>query len=168
MFARCGGAMSKAIRRKYTFRAHGRKQIVAKRRHERPEHVFMKAFLWALYLPDYPDAVIEVKVGDRYKPDVVELDRWGGPVFWGEAGRVGREKIESLVRRYRDTHFALAKWDADLEPFEGIVRDAVAGLDRDAPFDLLRFPPDALDRFVDDRGTIEIGFDRLEWVRVGG
>lgn len=158
--------MSKAIRRKYTFRAHGRKQIVAKRRHERPEHVFMKAFLWSLYLPEYPDAVIEVKVGDRYKPDVVVLDRWGGPVFWGEAGRVGTGKIESLVRRYRDTHFALAKWDTDLEPFEQIVDDAVAGLDRGAPFDLLRFPPDSLERFVDERGTIDIDFDRLEWLRV--
>lgn len=158
--------MSRAIRRKYTFRSRGRKMIVEKRARERPEHVFMKAFLWALYLPEYPDATIEVKVGDRYKPDVVELDRWGDPVFWGEAGRVGKEKIESLTRRYRATHFALAKWDADLEPFAEIVRGAVSGLDREAPFDLLRFPPDSLDRFVDDRGTIEIDVDQLDRLRI--
>lgn len=158
--------MSRAIRRKYTFRAHGRKMIVEKRARERPEHVFMKAFVWALYLPEYPDATIEVKVGDRYKPDVVELDRWGDPVFWGEAGRVGKEKIESLTRRYRATHFALAKWDADLEPFAELVRDAVSALDREAPFDLLRFPSDSLDRFVDHRGTIEIEIDQLDRIRI--
>ena len=141
--------------------------VVVKRRQERPEHVFMKAFLWALYLPEYPDATIEVSVGDRYKPDVVELDRWGEPVFWGEAGRVGKEKIESLTRRYRDTHFVLAKWDAALEPFEEIVRAAVTGLDRGSPFDLIRFPPDSVERFVDGRGEIDIGFGRLERVRVG-
>ena len=159
--------MSRAIRRKYTFRAHGRKMIVEKRARERPEHVFMKAFLWALYLPQYPDATIEVHIGDRYKPDVVQLDRWDEPVFWGEAGKVGTEKIESLTRRYRATHFALAKWDTPLEPFEAIVRDAVADLRREAPFDLIRFPPDSLNRFVDDRGTITVGFDQLDRVRIG-
>ena len=159
--------MSRAIRRKYTFRAGGRKVVVVKRARERPEHVFMKAFLWALYLPVYPDAAIEVSVGDRYKPDVVQVDRWGDPVFWAEAGKVGTAKIESLARRFRGTHFALAKWDTALEPYESIVRSAVAGLDRGAPFDLIRFPPDGLARFVDERGEIRIDRDRLEWLRVG-
>lgn len=83
------------------------------------------------------------------------------------ARAAGAEKIESLTRRYRSTHFVMAKWDATLEPFEVLVRDAVAGLDREARFDLIRFPADARDRFVGDRGEIRIDHDRLEWVRVG-
>ena len=79
--------MALHIRGKYTFRAHDRKIVVVKKRGERVEHVLMKALLWALYLPQYPQATIEVKVGDRYKPDVVALDTRGEPVFWAEAGR---------------------------------------------------------------------------------
>lgn len=160
--------MSQAIRRKYTFRAHGRKVVVVKKRRERPEHVFMKAFLWALYLPEYPGATIEVHVGDRYKPDVVELDGRGAPVFWAEAGKVGKEKVESLTRRYRHTHFAMAKWDTSLEPFEAIVRAAVADLRRSAPCDLVRFPPDSFHRFVDARGRIGVSHDQLERIRIDG
>lgn len=160
--------MASVIRRKYTFRSGDRKVVVVKKRRERPEHVFMKVFLWALYLPGYPGATIEVDVGDRYKPDVVELDGGGDPVFWAEAGRVGKEKVQSLTRRYRDTHFAVAKWDTSLAPFEAIVRDAVAGLRRSAPFDLIRFPPDGLRRFVDVRGRIRVRHDQLEWIRIGG
>ena len=126
----------------------------------------MKAFLWALYLPDYPDATIEVPVDDRYKPDVVQTDRWGEPVFWAEAGRVGKEKIERLVRRYRDTHFAMAKWDTDIGPFREIVAEAVTDLDRSAPFDLIHFPPDSVDRFVDERGTIHLTADDLDRTRI--
>lgn len=156
-----------SIRRKYTFRSGDRKVVVVKKRRERPEHVYMKAFLWALYLPEYPGATIEVQVRDRYKPDVVELDGGGDPVFWAEAGKVGKEKVQSLTRRYRDTHFVLAKWDTSLAPFEAIVRDAVADLRRSAPIDLIRFPADSLGRFVDVRGRIRVRHDQLEWLRIG-
>jgi hypothetical protein len=38
----------------------------------------MKALLWALYLPIYPKLSVEIAIGDRYRPDVVELDLRGG------------------------------------------------------------------------------------------
>ena len=154
------------LRRKLTLRAHGEKVVFVKKHRERIEHVLMKAFLWALYLPAYPGLTVEIPIGDRYKPDVVELDALGRPRFWGEAGKVSVQKIESLTRRYRDTHFALAKWSTDLSPFEEIVEEAIAGLDRDAPFDLLTFPPDSADRFIDDRGRIHLSHDDLEWRRI--
>jgi len=155
------------LRRKWTLRAHGEKVVFVKRSNERREHVLMKAFLWALYLPEYPDLVVEVPVGDRYKPDVVSMDARGEPRFWGEAGHVSPGKVESLVRRYRATHFALAKWDTDLDPFVRWVEEAADRYGRRAPFDLLRFPPDSAKLFVDARGEIRLRRDDVESVRIG-
>lgn len=154
------------IRRKWTFRAHDQQVVFVKGTQERTAHVIMKALLWALYLPQYPDMRVEVRIGDRYKPDVVQLDAAGHPVFWGEAGRVSRDKIHALVRRFRTTHFVIAKWDTRLEPLEHIVAGALAGTSRAAPFDLITFAPDSAERFIDERGHITVTPDDLTWVRL--
>ena len=62
------------LRRKYTLRAHGKQMVFIKKSFESRTHVLTKAFLWALYLPDYPDLAVEVPVGGRYKPDLVQFD----------------------------------------------------------------------------------------------
>jgi len=155
------------LRRKWTLRAHGEQVVFVKRANERREHVLMKAFLWALYLPDYPDLLVEVPIDDRYKPDVVSLNLRGQPRFWGEAGHISPSKIRSLVRRYRRTHFALAKWDTDLAPFIKVVEDAIDAFGRRAPFDLLRFPTDSAERFIDAHGAIDLKLEDIDWVRLG-
>ena len=43
------------LRRKWTFRVHGRQMVFVKKTFESDIDVFMKAFLWALFLPVYPD-----------------------------------------------------------------------------------------------------------------
>jgi len=155
------------LRRKLTLRAHGEQVVFVKKKHERIEHVWMKAFLWALYLPDYPDLTVEIRVGDKYKPDVVQVDPLRGqPIFWGEAGSVGVDKIASLTRRYRHTHFAMGKWATSLDPYVAIVEEAIADVDRRAPFDLLRFPADSAERFIDAKGDITMAHDDLDWIRV--
>jgi hypothetical protein len=153
------------LRRKWTLRAHGRQVVFVKKPVESTEHVVMKALIWALYLPQHPHLTVEVAIGDRYKPDVVALDDRGEPVFWGEAGDVSTAKIRSLARRYKRTHFALAKWDARLDPLAEIVNRALEGLNRSAPFDLLSFPADATERFIDDDGVVRVSHDDLVWVR---
>lgn len=155
------------LRRKWTFRAHGRQVVFIKKPVESTEHVVMKALLWALYLPDYPGLTVEVGIGDRYKPDVVELDAQGEPRFWGEAGSVRTEKIRSLARRYRSTHFALAKWDTRLDPTVELVRVALDDAPRRAPFDVISFPGDSAERFIDDQGYIQIALSDLEMIRLG-
>jgi hypothetical protein len=151
------------LRRKLTLRAHGEQIVLVKRKQERIEHVWMKAFLWALYRPEYPDLSVEVSVDDRYKPDVVAVDaRRGRPVFWGEAGHVGPEKIEALLARHPDTHFAIAKWDAPLDDTAAVVTGALSASARSAPVDLLRFPPDSADRFIDEKGRLAPTLDALE------
>lgn len=153
------------LRRKWTLRAHGQQVVFVKRSIENARHVMIKALLWALYLPQYPDLTVEVAIGDRYKPDLVALDPLGQPRFWGEAGKVGLDKIRSLARRYRYTHLALAKWSSPLRPFIDLVRPILDETPRYAPFDLLTFPENSAERFIADSGYIAITFDDLDWVR---
>jgi hypothetical protein len=156
------------LRRKLTLRAHGEQVVLVKRKQERIEHVWMKAFLWALYLPEYPELSVEVDVDDKYKPDVVAMaPRRGRPRFWGEAGHVGPEKIEALLGRYPDTHFAFAKWATSLDPVRAPVEAVVHDADRSAPVDLLRFPADSAERFVDPKGRLSLSWSDLSRVRVG-
>jgi hypothetical protein len=156
------------LRRKWTLRAHGQQVVFIKKPIEHVHHVLMKAFLWALYLPVYPNLKVEVGIGDRYKPDVVALplaDR-RDPLFWGEAGQVSTEKIHSIGRRYRQTHFALAKWGANLQTVEQWVTEALVDIERQAPFDLLCFPTDSAERFIDSRGNITLSHADLSWKRL--
>jgi hypothetical protein len=126
----------------------------------------MKALLWALYLPDYPELTVELSIGARYKPDVVALDLGGQPLFWGEAGQVSAKKMHTLLRRYRATHFALAKWNSRLGPVAATVSDALIGLDRTAPVDLISFPADSAVRFFDGQGRIQVTLADLDWTRL--
>jgi len=118
------------------------------------------------YLPYYPNLTVEIAVGDRYKPDVVALDQQGMPEFWGEAGQITVEKIHSLLRRYRSTHFAIAKWRSSLNPLTEIVRAGLDGLKRSSPVDLINFQEDDAERFIDEKGNISINHRLLDWVRL--
>lgn len=158
--------MSVQIPRKWPLRAGGQRNVFAKGANESGEHVLMKALLWALYLPTYPDLTVEVRIGDRYKPDLVSLNEMNEPIFWGESGKVSRGKIYSLGRRFPKTHFAIAKWDMNLNPLRDLVSKELNGLKRHAPFDLIRFPPNSMTRFIDDGGQINITFDDIEWIRL--
>lgn len=152
--------------RKWTLRAHGRQVIFVKKSNERSAHVIMKALIWALYLPQYPHLQVEIRIGDRYKPDVVQLNQHGEPEFWGEAGVVGAQKISSLGRRFRHTHLAMGKWDSNLQPYSDMVQRALRKTTRHAPFDLINFPADAAERFIDAQGNITISFDDVEWIQL--
>lgn len=170
-----------ALRRTLTLRAHdgreARKLVLVKKRGESIEHVLMKAVLWALYLPEYPEMAVEVGIGDAYKPDLVQLAPPPGglaygdpePVFWGEAGKVSEKKWRSLLRRFPDTHFAVAKWGspAALRPHAETLRRVLGSRQRPAPLDLLAIPPDAA-RFVAPDGTVTATWDAVPRQRLAG
>ena len=130
----------------------------------------MKAVLWALYLPEYPNLSVEIRIGDRYKPDVAAMadSPYEGrkPLFWGEAGQVGEEKIRALGKRYRSTYFAVAKWDTPLHLFVKLVSAALDGIERSAPFDLISFLPDSAERFIEDDGQIRVTWADVERLRL--
>jgi hypothetical protein len=155
------------LRRKLTLRTAGDQVVFVKRPMESIEHVIMKALLWALYAEEYPQRSVEIRIGDRYKPDVVSLDGTDNPVFWAEAGKVGEAKIRSLARRFPSTHFAMGKWDTALEPYAAIIRDACSQAKRRAPFDLIRFPSDSVARFITNDRDVAIDRSDVEIIRIG-
>ena len=154
------------LRRKFTFQAHDRKVVLIKKPMEHLHHVIMKALLWSLYLPKYPRLGIEMGIGSRYKPDLIEVDFNGRPLFWGEAGRLSNRKMRALLTRYRHTHFAFSQWAASLAPFEKRVSKAVSGCIRKAPSDLIIFPEDSHERFIDASGRIELHFSDVLFRRL--
>ncbi|HBS03844.1 MAG TPA: hypothetical protein DEA96_02690 [Leptospiraceae bacterium] len=111
------------LRRKWVFRCRSRKLHLIKKPLESSEHVFLKAFVWSLYLDQYPNLMVERSIGDRYKPDVVALDESNlRPVFWAEAGQVKPQKIESILRRFEDLHFVIARWGFRKEPLVDLLQ----------------------------------------------
>lgn len=167
-----------ALPRKWTVRAAGQRVTLSKGMRESSRHVIMKAMLWGVYLPQYPTLTIEIRIQDKYKPDLVAFDpapeiyrTVKQPLFWGESGVVSEAKLYAILRRYPDTHFAFAKWATSLQPFqrmaEAALDDAKAHhVQRTAPVDLIRVPEDAMERFVSAKGDISVTLDQLTWHRL--
>jgi len=153
------------LRGKYTFRLNAQKLILVKKAVESRRHVVMKALLWGLYLPDYPGLQVEVPIGYKYKPDLVQMNA-DGPLFWGEAGRVGSQKLRRLLKRFPRTHFAMAVWGSSLAALATRVRRQTCRVNRRAPVDVIVFPKDAGTRFIDPRGRIRVGHSDLNWQRI--
>ena len=154
------------LERKFSVRAHGKTLVLHKHRLEKAEHRVMMALLWALYLPAYPDLRVDVAVGSRYRPDLVQLDGAGEPLFWGESGAVGAEKLSHLCRRYRTTHLVFAKWNTRLDPIAAQIEDALRDVRRTAPAELIGFPADAANH-IGENGDIAITFGDVERRRWG-
>ena len=156
------------LRRTLTVRSpvDGAKLVLTKKRGESREHVLMKAALWVLYRPLFPDVRVEVAVGDAFKPDLVALAPPPGgpaygdpePTFWGEAGRVTPKKWASLLRRFPDTHFAWARWNERLDPHAATLRRALGPRARRAALEVVRVPAAVADGLEDD-GTLRVRFE---------
>jgi hypothetical protein len=157
--------IERLLKRKFTFRLGEEKLVLIKKPVESQRHVVMKALLWALYLPEYPDLRVEVPIGSKYKPDLVQMGS-GDPRFWGEAGSIGSEKLRRILKRFPRTHFALAVWGADLTILEERVLREIRWLKRPAPVDLIRFPTDADRRFIDAGGRIVVRHQDLDWLQI--
>ncbi len=150
---------------KWKVSAHGKTLVLTKRPIERSLHVVIKALLWALYLPQYPSTKVEVSIGTRYKPDLVALDEAGKPLFWGESGEVGKRKIETLCHRYRATHLVFAKWGPVHRMKASMFADIVCRTKRSAPVELLFFPEDSRERFVNEDGAISVSREEIPGFR---
>ncbi len=144
-------------------RAQGQSLVLVKRPIESPEHVLQKALLWAMYLPHYPDVRVEVPLPtpSRYKPDLLALDQHNEPRFWGECGVVSLDKLQFLLTRYKRTHFVFSKWGTRLDPFAGLIAQALERVQRRAPVELINFDPSAVDAVGED-GTIRLAEQMYE------
>ncbi len=147
------------MRRKWAFKLRNRVQVFVKGHEERVEHVMMKAFLWALYLPSFPGIVVEPSPVGPFKPDGAAISPRGIRGFWGEAGHVSRRKINRLLRTHPSGHFAFAKWSENLRPLVRLLEREVNPHCRRGSVDLLGFPEDAVKRFIDSGGRICVPAD---------
>ena len=73
------------------------------------EHVLMKALGYAMFVRNYPMLEIEVKVGLRYKPDLIARNPAGEFLFWGEAGANSLRKTAWLLKHTRTEKLVLFK-----------------------------------------------------------
>ncbi|MDJ0783429.1 MAG: hypothetical protein QNJ22_15745 [Desulfosarcinaceae bacterium] len=158
--------MESELRKKWSFSFMGRKLVLVKKREERTSHVLMKALFWSLYMDQYPHLMVEVNVGGRYKPDVVAVDDKGTPRFWGELGQVRKSKLRKVLQRYRNAHFAIGKWAMELGPLARLIEGLPDMASRSAPIDLISFPEDSAERFLNQRGVIRLCVHDLNWLRM--
>ena len=73
------------------------------------EHILMKALGFAMFAREYPTLEIEIKVGLRYKPDLVARNAGGDFLFWGEAGANSLRKTSWLLKHTRVRKLVLFK-----------------------------------------------------------
>jgi hypothetical protein len=69
----------------------------------------MKALGYAMFALEYPTLEIEMKVGLRYKPDLVARNAAGDFLFWGEAGANSLRKTAWLLKHTRTRKLVLFK-----------------------------------------------------------
>ena len=109
----------------HDFRLAGQKTRLWQRNGESYEHILMKALGYAMFAPFYPTLEIEVKVGLRYKPDLVARDANGEFLFWGEAGANSLRKTGWLLKHTRLQKLALFKIGQNIHQLVEQLRAAI-------------------------------------------
>ena len=151
---------------KLTIRAGGRKVVLRKHPWESSRHVLLKALVFALYVPDYRDLVVEPPRAERYRPDVAAFATDGTPLFWAECGETGRDKLAWLLKHRAHTHLVLARQGVALEPWRALVADLASGVQRRAPVELVLLPPGA-ERFIGPDGEVVVSRSDATIVHIG-
>lgn len=110
----------------YSFEVAGRRVRLWQRRGESYGHVLMKALGYAMFAGEYPNLEIELRVGLRYKPDLVAFNEGGRAAagerfaFWGECGMVTMRKVAWLLKHGGVARLVLFKIDC---PAAALVRE---------------------------------------------
>lgn len=159
--------MPKAQIARVSFSAHSRRLVLHKPRGESVQHLVLKALLWSLLLPTYPDASCETDIGHRYRPDVIALSTDQQPLWWGECGSVSLAKLDELATTFPSTRLTVAKWGhSDASGYAGYLRSQLSLRRRSAPIEVLSFPADSVERFVSDLGEISLDLSQIQVVPV--
>ncbi len=93
----------------YDFQLADRKIRLWQRVGESYGHILMKALGYALFVAEYPTLEIEMKIGLRYKPDLIARNAGGELLFWGEAGANSLRKTAWILKHTRVERLALFK-----------------------------------------------------------
>ncbi|MCA1593248.1 MAG: hypothetical protein LC754_11485 [Acidobacteria bacterium] len=111
----------------HNFELAGRRVRLWQRTGETYGHVLMKALGYAMFVGQYPSLQIELRVGLRYKPDLVALNENGGArfPFWGECGVVSMRKVAWLLKHGDTGRLVLFKINWSVPAFARELREAV-------------------------------------------
>lgn len=93
----------------HDFSLAGRRVRLWQRAGESYEHILMKALGYAMFVEKYPRLEIEVKIGLRYKPDLIARGEDGEFEFWGECGANSIRKTTWILKHTRTKKFVLFK-----------------------------------------------------------
>ena len=93
----------------HDFTLAGKRVRLWQRPGESYEHVLMKALGYAMFAAKYPHLEIEIKVGLRYKPDLIAIDEAGEFDFWGECGANSLRKTVWILKHTRTKKLVLFK-----------------------------------------------------------
>jgi len=93
----------------HDFQLAGQRVRLWQRIGESYEHILMKALGYAMFVETYPALEIEVKVGLRYKPDLIAVGANGNFDFWGECGQNSIRKTHWILKHTRASKLVLFK-----------------------------------------------------------
>lgn len=79
------------------------------------EHILMKALGYAMFVGEYPNLEIEIKVGLRYKPDLIAINIAGEFEFWGECGQNSIRKTHWILKHTKTEKLVLFKIGQNVE-----------------------------------------------------
>lgn len=95
------------------------------------EHILMKALGYAMFVGKYPNLEIEIKVGLRYKPDLIAFDEKNDFVFWGECGQNSLRKTHWILKHTRTVQMVLFKIAVNQESLIKQIRAEIPAKYRD-------------------------------------
>ena len=109
----------------HNFNAAGRQLRLWQNLGETYEHVLMKALGYAMFVEEYPHLEVEVRVGLRYKPDLIARRPDGSFDFWGECGINSMRKTVWILKHAGTQRLVLFKIAQNGEQLVPQLRDAV-------------------------------------------
>ena len=109
----------------HDFQLAGKRMRLWQRQGESYEHILMKALGFAMFSQEYPTLEIEVKVGLRYKPDLIAQNASGDFLFWGECGANSLRKTNWLLKHTRAEKLVLFKIGQNTEQLIKQLREEI-------------------------------------------
>ena len=109
----------------HDFSLAGRRVRLWQRTGESYEHILMKALGFAMFVGEYPNLEIEIKIGLRYKPDLIARDSDGSFRFWGECGANSVRKTAWILKHTRTERLVLFKIGQNFEQLVRQLREEI-------------------------------------------
>ena len=124
------------------------------------EHILMKALGYAMFAREYPNLEIEIKVGLRYKPDLIAVGADGDFLLWGECGQNSIRKTHWILKHTRARRLILFKIGQNVGQIIKQMRDEIPAKYRaDGRLTLINFVSD----IVNLTASRQIGKVERDW-----